>query len=81
VFTVAVPVVLVSGFATPVENMPYALQVLAEASPLKHFLIIVQGSFLKALPLSDVFAHLWPMVVIAAVTLSAAVVIVQRRLQ
>ncbi|HZD53844.1 MAG TPA: ABC transporter permease [Woeseiaceae bacterium] len=81
VFTVAVPVVLISGFATPVENMPYALQVLAEASPLKHFLIIVQGSFLKALPLSDVFAHLWPMVVIAAVTLSAAVVIVQRRLQ
>lgn len=81
VFTVAVPVVLISGFATPVENMPQALQLLAEASPLKHFLIIVEGSFLKALPPSEVFANLWPMAVIAAVTLSAAVVIVQRRLQ
>jgi ABC-2 type transport system permease protein len=81
VFAVAVPVVLISGFATPVENMPYALQLLAEASPLKHFLIIAQGSFLKALPLSDVFANLWPMAVIAAITLTMAVVIVQRRLQ
>ncbi len=81
VFAVAVPVILISGFATPVENMPYALQLLAEASPLKHFLIIVQGSFLKALPPGEVFANLWPMAVIAVATLSTAVVIVQRRLQ
>jgi ABC-2 type transport system permease protein len=81
VFAVAVPVVLISGFATPVENMPYVLQLLAEASPLKHFLIIAQGSFLKALPPGVVFANLWPMAVIAAVTLTTAVLIVQRRLQ
>jgi ABC-2 type transport system permease protein len=81
IFAVAVPVILISGFATPVENMPYVLQLLAEASPLKHFLIIVQGTFLKALPASDVFANLWPMLVIAAVTLSTAVVIVKGRLQ
>ena len=81
VFAVAVPVVLISGFATPVENMPYALQLLAEASPLKHFLIIAQGSFLKALPPAVVFANLWPMAAIAAVTLTAAVLLVQRRLQ
>lgn len=81
VFTVAVPVVLISGFATPVENMPYALQLLAEASPLKHFLIIMQGSFLKALSPADVIANLWPMAVIATVTLSTAVVIVRQRLQ
>src|SRR5690606_24511955 len=81
IFAVAVPVILISGFATPVENMPHVLQVLAEASPLKHFLIIVQGTFLKALPASDVFANLGPLLVIAAVTLSTAVVIVKGRLQ
>ncbi|MBM0104826.1 ABC transporter permease [Steroidobacter sp. S1-65] len=81
VFAVAVPTILISGFATPVENMPLALQYLAQASPLKHYLIIVHGSFLKALPASEVFANLWPLAVIAAVTLSAAVVIVRRRLQ
>ena len=70
-----------SAFATPVENMPRVLQYLAQASPLKHYLIIVHGSFLKALPAAEVFANLWPLAVIAAVTLSAAVIIVQRRLQ
>jgi 16S rRNA (guanine(527)-N(7))-methyltransferase RsmG len=81
VFAAVVPIILISGFATPVENMPQALQILAEASPLKHFLIIVQGSFLKALPAADVFANLWPLAAIAALTLSMAVIIVQRRLQ
>lgn len=80
-FALGIPMILISGFATPVENMPGWLQVVAEASPLKHFLIIVQGLFLKALPLADVLAHAWPMAVIAAVTLSTAVVFVQRRLQ
>lgn len=81
VFAAAVPIILISGFATPVENMPRWLQMVAEASPLKHMLIIVQGSFLKALPASEVLANLWPMALIGAVTLSAAVLIVQRRLQ
>ena len=81
VFAATTPIVLISGFATPVENMPQVLQRLAEASPLKHFLIIVQGSFLKSLPSGDVFANLWPMAVIAVVTLSMAILIVQRRLR
>lgn len=81
VFTVGIPVILISGFATPVENMPGWLQVAAEASPLKHFLIIVQGSFLKALPPSEVFANAWPMAVIALFTLSFANLFVRRRLR
>ncbi|MGR8931432.1 MAG: ABC transporter permease [Gammaproteobacteria bacterium] len=80
-FAVGVPAVLMSGFATPVENMPVLLQWLAQAIPLKHYLIILQGSFLKALPPSEVFANLWQMVVIALVTLSAAIVFVRSRLQ
>ncbi len=80
-FSIGIPLILISGFATPVENMPSVLQALAELSPLKHYLVIVQGSFLKALPPSEVFANAWPMAVIAAVTLSMAVIFVQRRLQ
>jgi ABC-2 type transport system permease protein len=80
-FAVGVPLVLLSGFATPVDNMPQILQWLAEANPLKHFLVIVQGSFLKALPASAVWSSAWPIAVIASVTLTAALVFVQRRLQ
>jgi ABC-2 type transport system permease protein len=80
-FTIAVPLVLISGFATPIENMPDWLQLVAAASPLKYYLIIVRGSFLKTLPAADVLNNIWPMALIAAVTLSASVVIVRRNLQ
>ena len=80
-FSIAVPAVLMSGFATPVENMPRFLQWLAQAIPLKHYLIILQGSFLKALPPAEVFANAWPMALIALVTLTAATLFVRSRLQ
>ncbi|MGE0013416.1 MAG: ABC transporter permease [Azoarcus sp.] len=80
-FAIGVPAVLMSGFATPVENMPTLLQWLAQAIPLTHFLIIVEGSFLKAMPPSDIFASLWPLVMIALVSLTMATVFVRGRLQ
>lgn len=80
-FAIGVPAVLMSGFATPVENMPVILQWLAQAIPLTHFLIIVQGSFLKAMPVNDVLANLWPVALIALATLSMAAVFVRGRLQ
>ncbi len=80
-FAIGVPAILVSGFATPVENMPLLLQWLAQAIPLTHFLIIVQGSFLKALPPGDILASLWPLAAIALATLTMATVFVRGRLQ
>ena len=80
-FAVVVPMILMSGFATPVENMPQVLQWLAEGIPLKHFLIIVQGSFLKGMPQGEVWSHAWPLVIIALVTLGLATLLVRSRLQ
>ncbi len=80
-FAVMIPMVLTSGFATPVENMPAFLQIVAEANPLKHFLIIVLGSFLKATPVSLLWDHAWPLLIIATVTMTSAVLFVRGRLQ
>lgn len=80
-FAIGVPAVLMSGFATPVENMPVVLQWLAQAIPLTHFLVIVEGVFLKAMPAADVLVNLWPLAVIAVVTLGLATVLVRSRLQ
>lgn len=80
-FAIGVPAVLMSGFATPVENMPVALQWLAQAIPLTHFLVIVEGVFLKAMPVADILANLWPLAVIAVVTLGLATLLVRSRLQ
>ena len=46
-FTVGVPCILLSGFMTPVNNMPMFLQDLSQLNPLRHFIVILQGLFLK----------------------------------
>ncbi len=74
------PAVLLSGFATPVENMPRWLQVIAHGDPLLYMMNISRGIFLKDAPVEVVLANLWPMVVIAAITLSAAAWLFRRRM-
>lgn len=80
-FAIGVPAVLMSGFATPVENMPLVLQWLAQGIPLTHFLVIVEGTFLKAMPAADILVHTWPLAVIALVSLTLATLLVRSRLQ
>lgn len=80
-FVATVPMILMSGFATPVENIPAWLRWACELVPLKHFLIILQGTFLKDLPAEVVFANAWPMALIAVATLTGAVVLVRSKLQ
>ncbi len=80
-FAVLVPMILMSGFATPVENMPALLQMIAEAIPLKHFQIIVQGTFLRDMSAIEVWSHAWPLAAIACCTLTLATVMIKRRLQ
>ena len=50
------PSILLSGFATPIENMPEVFQYLTYLNPLRYFLIIVRGIFLKGVG----FGVLWP---------------------
>lgn len=42
------PMMFLSGFVFPIENMPQAIQQLTYAVPMRYFLIIVRGVFLKA---------------------------------
>jgi ABC-2 type transport system permease protein len=78
-FLFVVPAALLSGFATPVENMPDWLQQLNLINPLYWFLVVIRSVFLRALPL-DLLAHqLWPMAVIAAVSLGTATWVFRRR--
>lgn len=66
------PAVLLSGFASPVENMPPWLQALNQGNPLSHFLVVVKGVMLKDMSWPIVLDNTWPLAVIAGVTLSAA---------
>jgi ABC-2 type transport system permease protein len=80
-FLFAAPAILLSGFATPIENMPDWLQLITEANPLRHFLVVVRGVFLRDMPPLDVASHLLPLVVIAAFTLSTAAWLFRARVE
>lgn len=79
-FVFAAPAILLSGFATPVENMPDWLQDLTLINPLRHFLVIVNGLFTKDMPLATVAENAWPLATIAAVTMILASWLFRRRL-
>ena len=59
-FFVMLPFVLLSGFIFPVENMPPAIQAIAQIIPLKYYLTIVRGLFLKGTG----WPELWPSAVV-----------------
>jgi ABC-2 type transport system permease protein len=52
------PFMFLSGFSFPIANMPEAIQILTYIIPLRYFLDIVRGIFLKGTGLGE----LWPQV-------------------
>jgi ABC-2 type transport system permease protein len=72
VFSFVMPTILLSGFVSPIENMPVWLQYLDWLNPLRHFIVIVKGVFLKDIGLFELLQSLWPLLVIATGTLAVA---------
>jgi len=80
-FLFIVPAVILSGFATPIDNMPQWVQDITLLNPMRYFLVIVRGTFLQDLPAEYVLDLLWPMALIAAATLSGSAWLFRHRLQ
>jgi ABC-2 type transport system permease protein len=78
-FLFLAPATLLSGFATPIENMPGWLQPITLANPLRYFLVVARGVFLKAMPASEVASNTLPLLLIAIVTLNASAWLFRRR--
>jgi drug efflux transport system permease protein len=55
IFVVMLPMVYLSGFVFPIENMPKLIQIVTYIIPLKYFMIIIRGIILKGIG----FAELW----------------------
>jgi ABC-2 type transport system permease protein len=75
------PAMMLSGFATPIENMPMWLQNLTYINPLRYFLVIVRGLFLKDIPTEVVLANLLPLIVISVFAMTGSALFFRRRLE
>lgn len=79
-FLFIVPAVILSGFATPIANMPEFVQHITVVNPLRYFLVIVRGIFLEGLPINVLINQYWPLAVIGSVTLLCAGWLFRRRM-
>ncbi len=57
------PLLMLSGYIFPIANMPYAIQLLTYLDPVRYFLEIIRGIFLKGIGLN----YLWPQTLALAV--------------
>ena len=55
-FFFMIPMIMLSGFIFPIENMPAIIQPITYLIPLRYFLVIVRGVFLKGVGLES----FWP---------------------
>ncbi len=78
-FAVLLPFALLSGFATPVENMPWWLQLVTTINPLAHMLRLMQGLFLKGASVASLTQDLVKLLEIALCTTAAAVLLFRRK--
>lgn len=72
VITFQMPAILLSGFISPTEDMPVFLQHLTMLNPVRFFMTLSRGIFLKGMGVEDVILNLIPLVIIAVITLSLA---------
>jgi len=79
-FLFMVPAILLSGFATPVANMPAAIQTITLADPVRYFLIILRKLFLEGAGIEALAPEFWPMAVIGVVCLSFAAWLFRHRM-
>lgn len=78
VFVIASPMVVLSGYAAPVENMPAIVEFLGRADPIRWMLVISRGLFLQDLPLGLVLQNVGRLAVIGVVAFAAAWTAVRR---
>ena len=62
-FFFSTPAFMLSGFTFPIRNMPEVVQYITYLNPLRYFMEIVRGIFLKGTGI----ATLWPQMIALAV--------------
>ncbi|MGG4608619.1 ABC transporter permease [Providencia sp. Me31A] len=80
VFVFMMPAVLLSGYISPVENMPVWLQQITWINPIRHFTEITKQIYLKNADFSVIFHSLWPLLIITVLTSSIAYYLFRKKI-
>jgi ABC-2 type transport system permease protein len=79
-FFILQPMMYISGFALPIENMPPLLQGLSWLIPMRHFLFIVRSLILKGVGISDLWLQGTILLVMGVGVLAASILRFHKKL-
>lgn len=80
-FVLMMPLALLSGLTTPISSMPAIIQDFTLINPLRYAIDLVHRVYLEGVGLDQLWSDLWPMAIIASVTLSAAAWMFRNRIE
>jgi ABC-2 type transport system permease protein len=77
VFFFLMPMIYLSGFIFPIENMPAWIQPVTYLIPLRYFLVILRGLFLKGVGLETFWPQavallVWGLAIVSLATLRSS---------
>ena len=81
VFLFMPPAIILSGFASPIDNMPHWLSAATVVNPVRWEMAIMRGLFLRDASLEKIGLCLIPLAAVAAVSLSAAGYMFRKRME
>lgn len=79
-FFVMLPMVFLSGFVFPIENMPPLIQHLTYLIPLRYFFVIIRGLFLKGVGMAELWDETLALFILGIVILGLSALRFQKRL-
>ncbi len=72
VFAFQMPAVLLSGFVSPIEDMPLVFQYISLFNPIRYYMLVIKGIYLKNMNTLTVVENLIPLAIIGFFTLYVA---------
>jgi len=79
-FFFILPLFMFSGFVFPIENMPEIIQWLTYLNPLRYFLIIIRGIFLKGVGLTILWPQFAALMLLGAIVFAGSIKRFRKRL-
>jgi ABC-2 type transport system permease protein len=79
-FFFIVPFFMLSGFIFPIANMPTVIQILTYINPLRYFLVIVRGIFLKGVGIDVLWPQLLALTLLGTLVFTGAIARFRKRL-
>jgi len=80
-FFFVMPAFILSGFAFPLENMPEWVQYITYISPLRYFLIIIRGIFLKGVGYEILYKQMVPLAFLGVLMIAISSFRLKKRLK